>query len=83
MTLLSAHAARLRVEAALVGDRLEAIGQPDHGLGGAEHQKAVALGDVGDALEHADLGRLIEIDQHVAAEHHVEPAEMARSRRAD
>ena len=28
-----------------------------------------------DAVEHADLGLLIEIDQHVAAEHHVEAAE--------
>ena len=28
-----------------------------------------------DAFEHAVLGRLVEIDEHVAAEHHVEHAE--------
>ena len=76
MTLPSGHAARLPIDAALVGDRLEAVGQPDHRLGAAQHQEAVALGDAGDALEHADLGGLIEVDQHVAAQHQIEAAEM-------
>ena len=65
-----------RVEAAPVRHRLEAVGQADHRLGRAEHEIAVALGDARDAVEHADLGLLVEIDQHVAAEHHVERAEM-------
>src|SRR6267142_3865643 len=49
------------IEPAPVRGRLEAVGQAHHGLGGAEHQIAVALGDPRHAVEHADLGRLIKI----------------------
>src|SRR5262249_43822399 len=56
--------------------RAERLGETDHRLGGAEHQEAVGLEHLGDAVEHADLGLLIEIDQHAAAEHDVEIAEM-------
>src|SRR6185312_3751488 len=68
-------AAGLTIESALFGNRLETLGQTDHGLGAAEHEKAVTLGAGGHALKHADLGRLIEVDQHVAAKHHVEHSE--------
>jgi drug/metabolite transporter (DMT)-like permease len=66
---------RLAVQAAPVGHRPETRGQADHGLGAAEHQEAVALRDVGNTFEHVDLGDLIEVDQHIAAEHHVEAPE--------
>src|SRR6266545_870431 len=66
-----------RVEAALVGERLEAVGEADHGLGRAQHQIALAVEAARQAFEYADLGVVIEIDQHVAAEHQVEHAELA------
>src|SRR5262249_6094345 len=64
------------VEAALLGQRFERVGQADDGLGRAQHEKAVRSHDLGKTLEHVDLGLLVEIDQHVAAEHHVERAEL-------
>ena len=57
---------------------LEAVDQPDHGLRRAEHQIAVARRGAGHAVEHVDLGLLVEIDQHVAAEDHVEQAELGK-----
>src|SRR5947209_3053205 len=58
-----------------LGHRREAVGQSEHGLGRSEQEVAVMLGNPGDALEHGSLGLPVEIDQHVAAEHHVEEAE--------
>src|SRR5690348_14879118 len=73
--------ARIRcVEAVLVADHLEAVGQAHHGLGGAEHQKTVAGGDARQPIEHVDLGLLVEIDQHVAAEDQIEDAEVGKVR---
>ena len=66
---------RRAIQSAPVGNRPKTPGQADHGLGTAKHQEAVALRHVGDALKHVNLGRLIEVDQHVAAEHHVEASE--------
>src|SRR6267154_1562457 len=54
------YAARLRINAALVRERPKAVGQPHHRLGAAQHQEAVARGDAGDALQHANLGGLVE-----------------------
>ena len=72
-----------RVEAALVRDRLERVGQTDHGLGRAEQEISIGRHDARDPLEHVDLGRLVEIDQHVAAEHDVERAEVREVAAAD
>src|SRR6478672_5200875 len=71
------YAARLRINAALVRKRPKTVSQPYHRLGAAQHQEAVALGDAGDTLQHANLGGLIEIDQYIAAQHQIEAAEMA------
>src|SRR5262249_48084764 len=65
----------LAIQTAVVGHRPETRGQADHRLGAAEHQEAVALRHVGDPFEHVDLGGLVEVDQHVAAKHHVEASE--------
>jgi drug/metabolite transporter (DMT)-like permease len=63
---------RLAIQAAPVGHRAKARGQADDCFGAAEYQEAVALRHVGNAFEHVDLGRLVKVDQHIAAEHHVE-----------
>jgi len=55
---------------------LEAFDETDDGLGGAEHQIAVTRGDARQAIEHVDLGLLVEINQHVTAEDDVELAEL-------
>src|SRR5450631_4385657 len=57
---------------------LEGVGQPDHRFGGAEHQKAIGLGRLGEAVEYVGLGILVEIDQDVAAEDDVEDAKMGK-----
>src|SRR5262245_15015880 len=62
------------VEAATVRVRLELVGEADHRLGGAQHEIAVALDLTRQTVEHDDLGVLIEVDQHVAAEHDIECA---------
>src|SRR5260221_562921 len=80
LALTNGHGAglRLNIEPTLVGNELEAACETDDGLGPAKRQEAVTLGDVGDAIEHRGFGGLIEIDQHVAAEHHIESAEMRK-----
>src|SRR6266700_3585087 len=66
------------VEAAPIRIGTERVGNPDHGFGRPQHQHAVGLERFGDALEDRDLGILVEIDQDVAAEDHVELAEMGK-----
>src|SRR5579871_4411393 len=69
-------AGRVRlVEAALVRIRPERVGNPDNGFGCTQHQHAVRLDRLCDALEDSRLGLLVEIDQDVAAEDDVEFAE--------
>ena len=57
---------------------MKASDDPDHGFGGAQRQQAVGLEQPGKALEDAGLGVLVEIDQDVAAENHVERSEMRK-----
>src|SRR5258705_13089744 len=51
---------------------LEGIGYSDDGFSRAQRQDAIGLDHPGKAIEDADLGLLIEINQDVAAEDHVE-----------
>src|SRR5215218_1498511 len=69
------HRAR-PIETSSVRVGFERIGQPDHGLCRAQHQKAVRLARSRKPVQYADLGVLIEVDQYVAAEDHVEHAEL-------
>src|SRR5665213_4065698 len=64
-----------RIESAFVGKRLERVGQPHHGFGGAEDEVAIIGYLPCEPVEYTDLGFLIEINQHVAAEHDVERTE--------
>ena len=57
---------------------LEGIGNPDDGFGGAQRQYAVGFDRPCKAIEYRGLGVLIEIDQDVAAEDHVEGPEMGK-----
>src|SRR5437868_2822562 len=66
------------IDAALAGEELEFVGDAEHRLGAAEEEEAVLRHQAGDAVQDLALGRLVEIDQHVADEDHVEPAERAR-----
>src|SRR5665213_956219 len=66
------------IETAALRIGLEDVGQPDHRFGCAEHEKAVRFGHLGKAVEYVDLGVLIEIDQNVAAEDHVESSELGK-----
>src|SRR5262249_2130441 len=63
------------VEAALVGDGLERLGKADDGLGSPEHQKAIVRHLKCDPIEYGDFIVLIEIDEHVTTEHHIEIAQ--------
>src|SRR5262245_20024381 len=63
------------IEAAFVSERLECLCQADHRLRCAQHQKSVFRHLPRDAIEHGSLVLLVEIDQHIPAEHHVELAE--------
>src|SRR4051812_21452783 len=49
-----------------------AVGQSDHGFRRAEEQIPVGLADLLEAAEDVALGRLVEIDQHIATEDDVE-----------
>src|SRR6516225_3854294 len=68
----------VRVQSAAVRDRFEAFGQSDDGLGCTEHQITVTIQILRQTVKNADLRRLVEIDEHVAAEHHVEYAELRK-----
>src|SRR3546814_959608 len=59
-------------------DLLESIGDTEHSLGTAEIEEAVGRHDLSNATQHLALGGLVEVDQHVAAEHHVELPEHRR-----
>ena len=60
----------------MVHDRLKRIRQADDRFGGTEHEITIALHDIGRTAEHVALGLLIKIQEHIAAEHDVEDAEM-------
>src|SRR3546814_10538504 len=59
-------------------NHLESIGDTEHSLGTAEIEEAVGRHDLSNATQHLALGGLVEVDQHVAAEHHVELPEHRR-----
>ena len=59
--------------------RREGVRQPDHGLGGAEHDRASRVEGAGEAAQHVGLRGGVEIDQHVAAEDDVEGAELGEA----
>src|SRR5579863_96695 len=63
-----------RIEAALIRQDLESLGDADHRLGRAEDEIAVAINGPRQPIEQIGFGRLIEIDQHVAAEDHIKHA---------
>ncbi len=54
------------------------VGQPDHRFRCTKHEKAVRFGRLGKAIEDVDLGVLIEVDQNVPAEDHVEDPELGK-----
>src|ERR1700738_2975751 len=58
--------------------RLEDVGHPAHRLRRTQRKEAVRLGRLGEAIEYVDLGVLIEIDQNVPAEDHVEDPELGK-----
>jgi chemotaxis methyl-accepting protein methylase len=55
------------IQAALVRNNHEAVGQPHHRFGRAKHEIAVPGDGLCKPLEEIDLRLLIEIDEHVAA----------------
>jgi hypothetical protein len=57
------------------GDRARAV--PDRACS-SQRQKAIGLGRPGEAAENIDLGVLIEIDQNVSAEDHIEDPELGK-----
>src|SRR5439155_24139073 len=62
------------VEATPFGVWLELVGEADHRLGGAQHEIAIAIDLTRQTVKHRDFHVLIEVDQHIAAEHDVERA---------
>src|SRR6516162_3269314 len=64
------------IKPAAAGNRLEGLGQSYHRLGGAEHEISITIHDPRQAIEHTALRLLVKIEQHVAAEHHIEYPEM-------
>src|SRR5882757_6854428 len=54
------------------------VGQPDHRFGRSQRQEAIGLGRPGEAAENVDLGVLIEINQNVSAEDHIEGPELGK-----
>src|SRR5690242_2200595 len=56
---------------------LESVRNANDRLGRAQHHEAVRLDHSCKTLEDPDLGVLVEIDQHVSAEDHVEASKMA------
>src|SRR6516225_3378031 len=64
------------IKPAAAGNWLEALGQSYHRLGGAEHEISITTHDPRQAIEHTALRLLVKIEQHVAAEHHIEYPEM-------
>ena len=69
-----------RINAAQLGQGGKALGQSDHGLGGSENEIAVGGRNPAEPIEHIGLGRLVEIDQHVAAKDQIEHAERGEIR---
>src|ERR1700730_17093344 len=65
-----------RIQSTMLRDRLKAVGQSDNCFGRAEHQEGVLLHCPRKALKHADFGHLVEIDEHIAAEHRIERAKL-------
>src|SRR5262249_24327665 len=63
------------IQSTLVGQRFERVREADHSLGGAEHQIAIVRHLPRDTVEHGNLGVLIEVDQDVPTEHHIESAQ--------
>src|SRR5262245_19467441 len=59
------------IQAALVRNNHEAVGQPHHRFGRAKYEIAVPGDGLCKPLEEIDLRLLIEIDEHVAAEDHI------------
>ena len=66
------------VKAAAFRTGFEGFAQPDHRFRRTQHQEPVRLRYPGEAVEDVDLGILVEIDQHVAAEHHIENSELGK-----
>src|SRR5271169_5191517 len=57
---------------------LEGVGYPDHGFGRAQHQHAIGFEHPRKPIEDASLGFLVEIDQDVATENHIERSKMGK-----
>src|ERR1044071_1630826 len=72
----------LRAQGLLVDDRLRELpeveqrGDPAHRLGMAEADEAAGIERLVERLGGAAAGRVVEVDQQVAAEHDVEAAEL-------
>src|ERR1700730_2856844 len=66
------------VETAALRKGLEDVGQPDHRFGCSQHEEPVRFVRLGEAVENVDLGVLIEVDQNVAAEDHIEDPELGK-----
>src|SRR6266851_630068 len=66
------------IETAAFRIGFEDVGQPDHRFGCSQHEEPVRFGRLGEAVENVDLGVLIEVDQNVAAENHIEDPELGK-----
>lgn len=66
------------IEAAPLRKRRESVGQPNQRFRRTQHEKTIRLGRLGKAVDDADPGIPIEIDQDVPAEDHVEDPELGK-----
>ena len=64
------------IDPAPVRTGFERIGYSNDGFGGTQRHHAIGLDASRKALEYAGLGLLVEIDQNVTTEDHVERADM-------
>src|SRR4051794_3902945 len=64
------------IKTAAIGIGFECLGYSDDGLSGAQGQHAIRLDDPCKALEDAGFGLLVEVDQNVSAEYHIERTKM-------
>src|SRR3954464_13693195 len=64
------------IDTAPVRTGFERVGYPNHRFRSPQGQHAVGLDASCKAVEYPGLGRLVEIDQNVTTEDHVERAEM-------
>ena len=70
---------RQGIDTPLPRHRRELVGNTQYRFRTAQEQHAVIGHQLGNFLQNLALGRLIKINQHVAAEHHIEMAERGQA----